>query len=129
MELSLFLAKVLGLYLVIVCLAVLTHRDEVEKLVKEFSKNDNRLFLFSSGAIILILGLMLVVSHNVWEPSWRGVITLLGWLTVFKGGVRLFAPNAITKSSGKIIKSGWYQILLVVFLFMGVWLAYIGFNS
>jgi hypothetical protein len=131
MELSLFLAKVIGLYLVLISLAVFLHRREINALlVEEFYKN--RTFVFFSGAIILTLGLLVVVSHNVWELSWRGVITFLGWLTVLKGAIRIFVPNVAKQVSHSVDKGGWnswYTAILVVSLLVGLWLVYTGFTT
>ena len=131
MELSLFLAKVIGLYLVFISLAVFRHRREINALlIEEFYHN--RIFVFFSGAIILILGLLVVVSHNVWELSWRGVITLLGWLTILKAIMRIFVPNAAKQFSHNVDRGGWnswYTAILAVSLLVGLWLAYIGFTT
>ena len=131
MELSLFLAKVIGLYLMFISLAVFRHRREINALlVEEFYHN--RTFVFFSGAIILILGLLVVVSHNVWELSWRGVITLLGWLTILKAIMRIFVPNVAKQFSHNVDRGGWnswYTAILAVSLLVGLWLAYIGFTT
>ena len=82
MELSVFLAKVLGLYLVIVAPAALLNRRHFPRLIKEFS--DSLAMVVLSGFVALVLGLLLVVSHNVWTTDWRVIITLLGWLTLIK---------------------------------------------
>ena len=80
MELSVFLAKVLGLYLVIVAPAALLNRKHFPRLIKEFS--DSLAMVVLSGFVALVLGLLLVVSHNVWTADWRVIITLLGWVTL-----------------------------------------------
>lgn len=127
MELSIFLAKLMGLYLIIISAAVLIRRKEIdESLVAEFFKN--RGFVFFSGALILILGLLVVLNHNIWELSWRGLITFLGWLTVAKGVTRLFVMNAAIKASSKLVKGHGYTIILTISLLVGIWLTYIGFT-
>lgn len=125
MELSYFLAKLFGLYLMIVCLSVLVRKDGLSTLADEFFQN--RSFVFFSGALILIFGLYLVLSHNIWELSWQGVITLIGWLTVFKGIIRLFIPEKVKNLSKKVVTSPVYTPILALFFFLGVWLTYIGF--
>lgn len=126
MELSLFLAKVMGLYLAIVSLAVLLRRKELRQLVAAFAEDN--LFIFFSGGVILILGLLVVVSHNVWEADWRGVITFLGWLTVAKGAIRLFFPEFAKNSSRKVVASTWYWPIVGLSFLVGLWLASIGFG-
>jgi hypothetical protein len=125
MELSYFLAKLFGLYLMVLCLSVIVRKDGLSTLADEFFQN--RSFVFFSGALILIFGLYLVLSHNVWELSWRGVITLIGWLTVFKGIIRLFIPERAKSLSKKVVTSPVYTPILALFFFLGVWLTYIGF--
>ncbi len=124
MELSLFLAKVLGLYLLIVCVAVLVNRKMVSQLVEKL--NDHLPFLVFSGAIFLILGLAIVVSHNVWTTDWRVLITVLGWMTIVKAVIRLFIPDKIQPLARKFT-GPWINYWVVFFLIVGVYLTYIGF--
>ena len=126
MELSIFLAKVFGLYLVIVCAAVFLQREELEVAFQEFEKS--RLFAFFSGAMVLLLGLAIVVSHTIWEANWRGVITLLGWLTLMKGVIRLFFLNQAKTLARKLVYSGWYWYIIGLSFIIGCWFTYIGFT-
>ena len=91
MELSISLTKVLGLYLVIVPLAALVNRKHLPRLVEEFSTSLGLNILAS--VVALVLGLLLVVSHNVWSRDWRVLITILGWLTLVKGAVHFPIPK------------------------------------
>jgi len=123
MELSIFLAKVLGLYLVIVSLAVLVNRKRLPRLVEEFSTNIGLNFLASIFA--LVLGLLLVVSHNIWTADWRVIITILGWLTLAKGVVRFFFLEQVQKLA-RISLKPWF---LVLFVLVGLYLSYVGFST
>ena len=107
MELSIFLARVLGLYLVIVPLAVLVNRKHLPRLGEEFSTNLGLNILASVFA--LVLGLLLVVSHNVWSRDWRILITVLGWLTLAKGVVRLFFLERMQKLAALLTQLWPYQ--------------------
>lgn len=127
MELSIFLAKVFGLYSVIVCAAVFFKRRELEAVLQEFEKS--RLFAFFSGAMALLLGLAIVVGHAVWEFDWRILITVLGWLTVIKGVIRLFFFDWAKGAARKILYSGWYWYSIGLFFSIGLWLTYIGFRA
>jgi ABC-type amino acid transport system permease subunit len=126
MELSIFLAKVLGLYLVIVPSAVLLNRKQLPRLIEEFSTNLALSIL--SGFIALVLGLLLVVSHNVWSADWRIIITILGWLSLAKGGLRLFFPEKI-QSLATISARPWWTVVLVMFLVVGAYLSFVGFSA
>ena len=126
MELSIFLAKVLGLYLVIVPLAVLVNRKHLPRLVEEFSTNVGLNILASIFA--LVLGLLLVVSHNVWTADWRVLVTILGWLTLAKGVVRLLFLERMQKLSALSLKP-WWAVVLVLFVLVGLYLSYVGFST
>ncbi len=126
MEQSVFLAKVMGLYLLIVHAAVLLKRKQFAGLAKEFDANPAIVFL--SGLFALILGLLIVVSHNVWTADWRAIITVIGWLAVAKGVIRILFPEklatlAIDSSSLK------WTLAVIVLLGLGICLTYIGFSA
>ena len=126
MEHSIFLAKVIGLYLLIVPAAVLFRRKQFAKIANELVANLSIVFL--SGLIALVVGLLIVVSHNVWTSDWRGVITAIGWLSIAKGAIRIFFPEklatfAIDPSSPK------WMIASIVLLGLGIVLTNIGFSA
>ena len=126
MELSLFLAKVLGLYLLIVCVALLVKRKMWLSMVEKLA--DSIPLMVVSGAFTLILGLALVVSHNVWTTDWRVIVTLLGWATIVKGMLRLFFPEKIKPLAMKLA-GNWLVIWVLLFFLVGAYLIYIGFSS
>ena len=126
MEHSIFLAKVLGLYLLIVPAAVLLKRKQFAELAKEFVANPAIVFL--SGLFALILGLLMVVSHNVWTADWRAVITFMGWLTLAKGVVRILFPEKLATFAIDPSSTKW-TFALIVLLGLGIYLTYVGFSG
>ena len=34
-----------------------------------------------------------MLTHNVWTADWRVVITILGWLAVITGAIRIVCPQ------------------------------------
>jgi hypothetical protein len=125
-EHSIFLAKVLGLYLLIVPAAVLLRRKQFAALAKELVANLAVVFL--SGLVALILGLLIVVSHNVWTADWRAVITAIGWLTLAKGLIRIFLPEKLTTFGIDPASAKW-TLASIVLLGLGIYLTYIGFSA
>ena len=124
MELSIFLAKVMGLYLLIACAAVFLNRRIYSELLGEFARN--RAAVLSSGALILILGLAVVISHNVWTSDWRVIVTLIGWATALKGALRMLFPNWVTFMASKMTPVR-IMIPAAVFWIVGLYLSYVGF--
>lgn len=121
MESSLFIGKVLGLYLIIVCLAMIVRRPAFEILLRE--AGNNQLLLFISATIATIIGLLIVVSHNLWVADWRVVITILGWLTLLKGLVRFFFPSVVQQATKFWFENYQYvYIVSIIFLLVGIYL-------
>ena len=125
MELSIFLAKVLGLYLIIVPASVLLNRKYLPRIIEEFSRSFALIVL--SGFIALVLGLLVVVSHNIWSADWRVMITILGWLTLAKGVFRIFLPHKFSQAASMSARP-WWVVVIVIFIALGGYLTYVGFS-
>ncbi|HEY9583618.1 MAG TPA: hypothetical protein VJI66_01480 [Candidatus Paceibacterota bacterium] len=123
---SIFLAKVFGAYLILVCLAVLLKKRSLGSAIMDLDKNP--LLIYFSGALILILGLVMVNLHNIWTADYRVVITILGWLTVIKGAARLFFADKIVSIGQLVFNSKFFTPIIVIFLLIGVWLTSKGFG-
>lgn len=128
MELSIFLAKVLGLYLVITSLFMLIRHKLLMEMVEEFT--ESKVCLFVIAIITLILGILLVVSHNVWVMGWPVIITLFSWLFFIVGILRLFL---IDKTKTLIT---WWQkhtkilfSIIIIYLIIGCYLLFMGFYN
>ncbi|NQU77545.1 hypothetical protein HQ544_02500 [Candidatus Falkowbacteria bacterium] len=126
MDVSIFLAKVLGLYLVIVSIAILANRKILPKVAKMYMHHEP--ILFTEGAFALIIGLLMVVSHNIWTSDWRVIITILAWLTLLKGVGRLLAPESLAKWAAKNYKY-FTPAGFIIGIVLGVYLLKIGFTS
>ncbi|MAG60088.1 hypothetical protein CMO96_04850 [Candidatus Woesebacteria bacterium] len=85
--------------------------------------------MYLSGFLALIIGNLLVVSHNVWTADWRVIITIFGWLSLLKGVVRLFFPSIAIKNVDTLLRNKLLVPLLVVFGALGLYLSYIGFMA
>ena len=126
MVLSIFLAKTIGLYLVIVSTALMLKADEFKPMMLEMLKNPS--LVSFSGILTLIFGILIVVSHNIWVMDWRVIITILGWLTLLKGIMRLFYPEFVMKKATKCVENkASYNIMMLITLFIGLVLLYFGY--
>ncbi len=96
----------------------------MERIVKDFS--DNLGLVYVSGLFNLIIGLLVILSHNIWVADWRVLITIMGWLALTKGIVRLFFPEKLPKLAKKVSES-WFMVICALFLSIGIYLTYIGF--
>ena len=98
---SIFLARLIGPFALALGLAVLMGSTGFRTIANEFLASPALIFL--SGVITLPAGLAIVLTHNVWTPDWRVVITLVGWLAVISGLVRILAPQQTTAKARLMI--------------------------
>ncbi|OJW52658.1 MAG: hypothetical protein BGO67_09325 [Alphaproteobacteria bacterium 41-28] len=126
MELSIFLAKAIGLYYVIISLGMILNGGRIKALLMEIMNNSALLFI--TGFFALILGILLVTSHNIWVADWRVLITLLGWGALLKGIMLVTLPQLMIEASKKWVQNtiSYYITMCVVFL-IGIFLLYHGY--
>ena len=124
---SIFLAKLIGpLALALGLTVLLRGGDGFRTLVNEFAASPALIFL--SGIITLPAGLAIVITHNVWTPDWRVVITIVGWLAVVSGAVRILAPQrAAAKARGLIAQPMIPKIGAAIWLAIGALLCFYGY--
>jgi len=68
--------------------------------------------VFNNGILWLMGGLAVVRFHNLWVLNWRLIITLLGWMSVFAGLMRMTFPEAPSPEPNMVT----YAIIGLLFL-------------
>ena len=127
MEISLILGKVIGLYMVIVAISMLARQGSWMKLVKQARKNES--FVRLIALFELLLGLLIVIVHNIWVQGWEVAITIVGWLMLIEGAMYLLLPHeTIEKKISAFNKPGWYTIVGIVALVVGLYLVGVTFG-
>ncbi len=127
MSLSIFLAQVIGLYLFLVSLAMLVHHQRFKKTAVDLAGIP--LMITLTGVCMLILGLLIVVDHNIWVPDWPVVVTIIGWILLLQGLMRLFVPDAFIRMSKDMQGKMVYTLGCWVRLFVGIYLIWAGFSQ
>jgi hypothetical protein len=99
--------------------------DGYAAMMKEFVASMPMIWL--SGVLALVAGLAIVNAHSLWEPDWRVIITILGWLAIIRGLASMLFPakvqtlgdHMITSPTGMIIGAAITVGLGAVLTFMG----------
>lgn len=86
---------------------------------------EDKTITIATGYITFLLGLATVVAHNIWVADWRVAITILGWVTLFKGIEKIGFPDRVNKKA-QIFKGGQALWGAVIFL-IGAWFFWMGF--
>jgi len=127
MEVTLFPAQLFGMYFIAIGIASLLKGKELAESVDAFRKSP---LLTYVGAFLVMLGLSFVILHNVWDGTWRVVITVIAWLTLLEGLAYLWLPQ---KAIGKLINwfntRWWYVVATILSFALGAFLVVMGFGG
>ena len=93
MNTSRFIARLIGPLFLVMGLGMVIEGDLVRVLSQEFLSNISLIYL--AGMLTLVAGLAIINTHNVWEANWRVIVTILGWLAVLGGVIRLLFPGKV----------------------------------
>lgn len=124
MDVSIFLAKFWGWYLIIF-FVILSFNPSRIKQILEYAKDQK--FAILASFLAIIFGLLNILFHNIWEANWTIIITLLGWTALLKGVVMFIFPvkaiQTIDFINIKLIQA------VYIFLFMcGLYLLNMGYE-
>src|SRR5579872_4800818 len=116
---SIFLAKIIGLYFLIVAILCIVRKQQIMTMGKELVAS--RITLAISAEISLIFGLVIAIDHSIWELSWRGLITLIGYLLILRGIIRFAYPEFVKKFASKAWNKA-YWVCCLIMLIIGAYL-------
>ncbi len=123
---SIFIAKLIGPVLIV---GGLTYLLNVERL-KEVARGlmENPALLLIAGFMTLVLGLVLVNTHNIWVADWPVVITLFGWLALASGIMRtMFPVQAVSMGNAMIGSDMLLRTLSLLQVVLGGYLSWQGY--
>lgn len=120
---SMMIAQVLGLVYLSIGIGMLLSPAQYDKLLAEFENNASLTYI--GGIMALIFGYIILHMNNVWEGSYVGAITLIGWAACIKGVLLLAKPSLVL---GQMVFWKKQRTLMqVVVIALGALFAYYGF--
>ena len=121
---TLFLGKMIAPYLFVSGLGFLFSFNFYERLLRNSYKSDP-LTVNLSGMIHFLLGLAIVLQHNLWGNVLEILVTLFGFGLILKGLTLIVFPNLTFKSSRVTIKYLYFSAS--TFLALGLYLGYLSY--
>ena len=118
MENSLIFTKFWGWYLIIFFFILSLNPKRIKQIFNDL--NDEK-FLILSSFIAIIIGLINIILHNVWELNYKLVITLIGWFSLFIG-LALFIFPKPTVAWLKITNIKFVQVIYTLLFLVGLFL-------
>lgn len=115
---SIFLAKFWGWYLLIFFLILSFNPKRIKQIFDDL-KDEKFLIIFSFVAIIV--GLLNTLFHNIWEPNYKLIITLIGWTALILGLALFMFPKHTVKWL-EIINIKMVQVIYTLLFLVGIFL-------
>jgi hypothetical protein len=127
--LTTFLSRLIGLFLILVSLAMVSHKQATLETVTTLLHDPPALLILAM--IALSAGLAIVLGHNVWSGGALPVIvTLVGWLMLIRGLLLVFLSPVIVVGLFRALQFEqlfyWY---FAIALILGAYMTYSGFRS
>ncbi len=128
MHTSIFLARLLGPLFLLPGIGVLINPRVFRALATEVVRSVTLIYLF--GLVDFAGGLAIVLNHNVWAMSWRVLITLIGWVLLVRGAVRIAVPDTIMGYAPRYVGNKQiYPVIGAAAVILGLVLCYFGFRA
>lgn len=128
MWLTKFLAKVLGLWIVLAVLGIMVTREwSIATIGAIFSDPP---LTWVTGVFTMLVGLVIVVLHNRWSGgALTVVVTLYGWIALVKGLTFVWLPALVQTAVWQALQFQRFSyVYLIAALIIGAYLLYGGFK-
>ena len=126
---TLILARLIGIYSLIIAIAMLVHKAEMIELAGELSQAPPLLFI--GGMFTLLAGIAMVLMHNIWTGGAPPiVVTLIGWMLLVRGVIMVFvSPGGAAGIYEALHFPQLFYGYVAVPLILGAYLVYAGFTN
>lgn len=113
MDTSIFLLKLWGWYCVIFFFILSFNPKRIKQIVEDLQ---DQKFTILIAFLAIIIGLLNILFHNIWEANISLVVTLFGWLALIKGIMLFTFPESATKGITKMNLKFVQAMYILVFL-------------
>lgn len=127
---TVFLSRLIGLYCVLAALSMVIRKESIIETVTALLHDSALMFLL--GILTLVVGLAMVLGHNVWSGGASAVVvTLVGWLTLLKGLAFLFIPPSLEARFflDTLQYARFFYFYMALSFSIGIYMTYEGFRS
>lgn len=97
------IAALLGPVCAITGAMILCNLDAFPAIIREIGEHPTIMLL--AGYMTFVPGLAIVWAHNRWQAGWPVLITLLGWLFMVVGAIRILFAYRIANLTERLTSS------------------------
>lgn len=95
----------------------------IPHLLKDFFDHPATVYL--TGIILIFLSSMYLIQYNIWDGTWKTLITIFAWLVMVKGLSYIFFPKLLSEMViTKYRKS--FNVYGVIAFIVGVYFFFLG---
>ncbi len=125
---TIFLGRLLGLYLVAISAGMLANRRRTLATLLEMARSGP--WMLFSGMVATAAGIAVVLGHNVWSGgALPVVVTLMGWAALLKGVTLFLVPSERMADAYKGIGfERFFHVWMVGVLAIGLWVTAMAFG-
>ncbi len=129
LPLTIFLAKFLGLYCIILPGMMMLRKQSAVATITTLIRNPPALFIIE--LLGLAAGVAMIVGHNIWSGGALPIIvTLIGWLMTIRGVALLaLSPEALGKVFEALRYEERFYVYMGVIVVLGLYLTIAGFSA
>jgi uncharacterized membrane protein len=128
MQPAVFIARLAGPLLVAIGVGILLNEAVYAALITEAVHSPT--LIYFSGLLALVGGLAILNVYWAWTSDWRVIITVLGWLLVIGGVMRIVLPRVTASLATTIYSTSLaLTIVAVIVLVVGGFLSFKGYRQ
>ena len=124
MDVSIFLAKFWGWYLIIFFFVLSFNPTRIRQIFEDLK---DQKFVILAAFMGIIIGLVNILFHNIWEPDGRIIVTLIGWTALGEGLLLFVFPNLVAKWL-EYIHVKLVQVIYILLFIVGIFLLNMGYQ-
>lgn len=123
-NISILFAKFWGWFLIIFFFILSFNPKRIVQIVKDL---EDQKFVILTSFLAIIIGLLNILLHNIWENDWRLIITLIGWVSLISG-LSLFILPKQTAAWIDFINVKFVQVFYILLFLIGLFLLSIAYG-
>jgi hypothetical protein len=125
---AIFIARLIGPTFIVIGVGVLLNGSFYNAMIAEAVRSPT--LIYFAGLFALVPGLAILNVYRAWTADWRVIITILGWLMVIGGVIRIVLPQLIATLATDIYSgTAVLSIFAVIVLVVGGYLSFEGYRQ
>ena len=125
--LTLSLAKAMGAYMIAGGLSGVIGGSRWARILEAFEKD--AAITFMSGVFVFVMGVAIILAHNIWTDPLAIFISLIGWVAAAEGLILIAYPDPLLKFAMSMVRPAAVKVFAIGTIVLGAVLLVLGFTG